>query len=63
MAALAENPKAKAAFDALEKTERYRLYLPVLQARTGTTRANRLRRMIAELEVRPPTDRGAAKRS
>jgi uncharacterized protein YdeI (YjbR/CyaY-like superfamily) len=63
VAALAENPEAKAAFDALEKTERYRLYLPVLQARTDTARASRLQKMIAELEVRRPTDRGAARRS
>lgn len=51
VAALAENPKAKAAFDALEKTERYRLYLPVLQARTPQARANRLQKLIDLLEA------------
>jgi uncharacterized protein YdeI (YjbR/CyaY-like superfamily) len=50
VAALEDNPEAKAHFDSLNKTAQYRLYLPVLQALNPTTRASRLRKMIAMLE-------------
>lgn len=51
VAALAEHPKAQAFFDSLDKTDRYRLYLPVLQARTPKARAARLEKLIAQLEA------------
>jgi uncharacterized protein YdeI (YjbR/CyaY-like superfamily) len=51
VAALDENPPAKAFFDSLDKTAQYRLYLPVLQARTAGTRAARLAKMLTLLEA------------
>ena len=49
--ALTAHPVAKAAFDSLDKTEQYRLYLPLLQTRSPTTRAARLERLITALEA------------
>jgi uncharacterized protein YdeI (YjbR/CyaY-like superfamily) len=49
--ALADNKQAKDFFDSLARTYQYRLYLPVLQARSPKTRAARLERMIAMLEA------------
>jgi uncharacterized protein YdeI (YjbR/CyaY-like superfamily) len=49
VAALAENERAKRFFDSLDKTDQYRLYLPVLQARTAKARAARLEKLIATL--------------
>jgi uncharacterized protein YdeI (YjbR/CyaY-like superfamily) len=51
VAALQENKEAKDFFDSLDKTDQYRLYLPVLQARTPKARAARLEKMIAMLEA------------
>ena len=50
VAALDGNPPAKAAFVALDRSAQYRLYLPVLQARTASARATRLARLVATLE-------------
>lgn len=51
VAALADNKQAKDFFDSLARTYQYRLYLPVLQARSPKTRAARLEKMIAMLEA------------
>ena len=51
-AALAEHPTARAAFDALGKTDRYAMILQLLKARTPKTRAVRLDRIIATLTGR-----------
>jgi uncharacterized protein YdeI (YjbR/CyaY-like superfamily) len=51
VAALDRNEPAKRVFDSLDKTKRYLLYLPVIQARTPQARAARLERMIATLEA------------
>lgn len=48
-AALAANPGAARAFDALDRTARYRLILPVLQARTADSRRVRVHRAIGAL--------------
>ena len=51
IAALADNTPARDAFDALDKTAQYLLYLPVLQARTGKTRAARVEKLVSLLEA------------
>jgi uncharacterized protein YdeI (YjbR/CyaY-like superfamily) len=51
VAALEDNEQAKDFFDALDKTSQYRLYLPVVQARSPRARAARLEKMIARLEA------------
>jgi uncharacterized protein YdeI (YjbR/CyaY-like superfamily) len=51
VAALATNARAKDSFDSLDKTSQYRLYLPVLQARSPKARSARLETMIARLEA------------
>jgi uncharacterized protein YdeI (YjbR/CyaY-like superfamily) len=51
VAALEDNDEAKRRFDALDTTSQYRLYLPVLQARSPKARAARLQKMIAMLEA------------
>jgi len=43
VAALDDSPKAKEFFDSLDRSAQYRLYLPVLQARSPKTRAARAR--------------------
>ena len=50
-AALGTNRKAKAFFDTLDKTDQYRLYLPVLQARSAKARAARVEKMMQTLEA------------
>ncbi|MET9514011.1 YdeI/OmpD-associated family protein [Streptomyces sp. NPDC002994] len=44
--ALDANPEAKKAFEALDKTGRYQVILPLLQARTPQTRQIRLQRAL-----------------
>jgi uncharacterized protein YdeI (YjbR/CyaY-like superfamily) len=51
VAALEDNERAKDVFDALDKSEQYRLYLPVLQARNPEARAARVKKVIAMLEA------------
>jgi uncharacterized protein YdeI (YjbR/CyaY-like superfamily) len=51
VAALEDNRQAKAVFESLDRTDRYRLYLPVLQARSPKARSARLQRMLALLEA------------
>jgi uncharacterized protein YdeI (YjbR/CyaY-like superfamily) len=51
VAALEGSEKAKVFFDSLDKTYQYRLYLPVMQARTPKARAARLQKMMAMLEA------------
>jgi uncharacterized protein YdeI (YjbR/CyaY-like superfamily) len=53
VAALEENRRAKGRFDSLSKTDQYRTYLPVLQARNQQERVARLRKMIAMLGISP----------
>jgi uncharacterized protein YdeI (YjbR/CyaY-like superfamily) len=48
-AALAADPAAAAAFEALDRTARYLVMLPVLQARTPETRRVRLDRALQAL--------------
>ncbi|MGW4891419.1 YdeI/OmpD-associated family protein [Kitasatospora sp. NPDC004240] len=48
-AALAEAPDAAARFEALDRTTRYRLILPLLKARTAAGREARLRKAVDEL--------------
>jgi uncharacterized protein YdeI (YjbR/CyaY-like superfamily) len=50
-AALADNAPARVAFDALDKTAQYLLYLPVLQARTAKARAARVEKLVSLLEA------------
>ncbi|MEU4550203.1 YdeI/OmpD-associated family protein [Nonomuraea dietziae] len=47
--ALAAHPEAAARFEALDKTGRYLLILPLLKARTPAGRAARVRKAISEL--------------
>lgn len=49
--ALAADPRASAAFDALGKTDRYLVILSLWQARTAKTRAARLARAVAALSA------------
>jgi uncharacterized protein YdeI (YjbR/CyaY-like superfamily) len=51
VAALSNNKEAKAYFDSLDKSEQYRLYLPILQARNPKSRAARIEKMITILEA------------
>jgi uncharacterized protein YdeI (YjbR/CyaY-like superfamily) len=53
-AALTGNDRARAAFEALGRSERYATYLPLLKARTPAARAKALRRAIATLEASEP---------
>ncbi len=48
-AALAENADAAAAFEALSRSERYAVILPLLKARTPQRRAELVARAVAEL--------------
>lgn len=48
-AALADNPKANAAFERLGRSDRYAVILPLLKARTGEARARMLARAVARL--------------
>jgi uncharacterized protein YdeI (YjbR/CyaY-like superfamily) len=48
-AALAASPQAAACFEALDKTGRYRVILPLLKARTPSGRADRLHQAISGL--------------
>jgi uncharacterized protein YdeI (YjbR/CyaY-like superfamily) len=50
LAALAGDDRARAAYEALGRSERYGLFLPLLKARTPATRATALRRILAALE-------------
>ncbi|MCJ1676736.1 YdeI/OmpD-associated family protein [Streptomyces sp. APSN-46.1] len=52
-AALDANPEAGKAFEALDKTGRYLLILPLLQAGTPRTRRARLDKALHALEARP----------
>ncbi|MEU9838398.1 YdeI/OmpD-associated family protein [Actinomadura sp. NPDC048032] len=51
-AALATCPQAAARFEALDKTSRYLMILPLLKARTPAGRATRLNRALSELRDR-----------
>jgi uncharacterized protein YdeI (YjbR/CyaY-like superfamily) len=49
-AALDENEPARVTFEALDRSSRYRLYLPVLQARSPSARARSIAAVLAALE-------------
>jgi uncharacterized protein YdeI (YjbR/CyaY-like superfamily) len=51
-AALAQSPRAAAAFSSLSKTDRYAVILDIVTARNPTTRAAHIRKAIAALESR-----------
>ena len=53
-AALAADPSAAQAFDALTRTQRYAVILQLVTARTATARAARVRRAMAALRGGPP---------
>jgi uncharacterized protein YdeI (YjbR/CyaY-like superfamily) len=50
-AALAQNGRARAAFEELDRTGQYAIILPVLKASTPAIRENRLQKAIAKLEA------------
>ncbi|MEV4544016.1 YdeI/OmpD-associated family protein [Micromonospora echinaurantiaca] len=50
-AALAANDRARAAYQALGRSDRYAVFLPLLKARTPAARARALRRALAGLEA------------
>jgi uncharacterized protein YdeI (YjbR/CyaY-like superfamily) len=50
--ALSSNDRARSAFEALSRSERYGLFLPLLKARSPAARETALRRAIARLEAR-----------
>ncbi|WP_199235669.1 YdeI/OmpD-associated family protein [Micromonospora sp. S4605] len=50
-AALAANDRARAAYQALGRSDRYAVFLPLLKARTPAARAGALRRALAGLEA------------
>jgi uncharacterized protein YdeI (YjbR/CyaY-like superfamily) len=50
-AALAGSDRARAAYEALSRGDRYVVFLPLLKARTPAQRANALRRAMAILEA------------
>ncbi|MGV9667412.1 YdeI/OmpD-associated family protein [Nocardia niigatensis] len=49
-AALADRPRARAAFDTLDRTRQYAIVLELLRARTEKTRASRLTKALEGLE-------------
>ncbi|MEU4641088.1 YdeI/OmpD-associated family protein [Micromonospora sp. NPDC023814] len=53
VAALAGSDRARAAFEALSRSDRYGIFLPLLKARTPAGRAGALRRALATLEAAP----------
>lgn len=53
VAALDASPAARAAFEALGRSDRYQAFLPLLLARTSETRAARLDRLITDLAGAP----------
>lgn len=53
VAALQRNRRAQQVFEAMDRTSQYRLYLPVLQARTPAARAARVDKLMATLEAIP----------
>ncbi|WP_354637723.1 YdeI/OmpD-associated family protein [Kitasatospora camelliae] len=53
-AALDADPAARRAFDALDRTARYQLILPLLQATTPRTRTSRLTKALATLRTNDP---------
>lgn len=52
-AALAGNDRARAAYEALSRSDRYATFLPLLKARTPAARAKALRRAVETLEASP----------
>ncbi|NEA68831.1 YdeI/OmpD-associated family protein [Streptomyces sp. SID12488] len=55
VAALERDPRAKAAFEALGRTDQYQVVLPLLKARTPDVRAARLAAAVAELAEEAPS--------
>ncbi|MFF4590066.1 YdeI family protein [Streptomyces sp. NPDC001388] len=56
-AALARNPRARAVFDGLGRTDRYLAMLGLLRARTPQSRAAQLAAVVAKLEASAGTSR------
>jgi len=50
-AALADDKRARARFDLLDKTHQYALYLPLIKATTAASRAVQLQRILATLSA------------
>jgi uncharacterized protein YdeI (YjbR/CyaY-like superfamily) len=57
-AALAADDRARAAFEALGRSERYAVFLPLLKARTPEARAKALRRALESLAPAQPAGDG-----
>jgi uncharacterized protein YdeI (YjbR/CyaY-like superfamily) len=55
-AALAGNDRARVAYEALSRSARYAVFLPLLKARTAAGRAGALRRAVATLETATALD-------
>lgn len=55
VAALAADDRARAAFEALGRSERYAVFLPLLKARTPEARAKALRRALESLAPAEPS--------
>jgi uncharacterized protein YdeI (YjbR/CyaY-like superfamily) len=51
LTALEGDPKAKAAFESLDRTRQYQLYLPILQATAPAVRAARVEKLVAGLRT------------
>ena len=58
-AALASDDRARAAFEALGRSERYAVFLPLLKARTPESRAKALRRALESLAPTPSSSDSA----
>jgi uncharacterized protein YdeI (YjbR/CyaY-like superfamily) len=50
-AALAANDRARAAYEALSRSDRYAIFLPLLKARTPAARARAVQRAVATLDA------------
>ena len=59
VAALASDAAVRSRFEALDRTSQYRLFLPVLQARSATARAARVAQLLAALRAGVEGDRPA----
>ena len=57
VAALADSDRARVAFQALGRGDRYAIFLPLLKARTPAGRAGALRRAVATLEAATAAER------
>ena len=62
-AALAANPRAGKAFEALSKTDRYAVILDIVTARSAQTRSAHVVRAVSALDARDPSRQASGVRS